>query len=681
MGATPFSVPGATESSFKYCAIGDCHGNFNILRSMLEFAHEQGVSDAVLIGDQVDELKSSKYVNWGGQHDHYVKALRGIDNDHENEGLLNLEEAINLHITRGNHESGLDTAEYQRIADGYDDGNGFNKEKVIALTQNYDATSSVGKYRAKKHLWHATMGCINDKYEPLLPDYTEELSGELLDCGGMHATLSEKGEGSVLFVALDYWFTQDYRKAWLEANKPAEHADVAAWEAAIKANDANAELPDEVLTTLKSGQKITANEYLVLGCEFIETAVEHFKGQFKDLVVYAHYPLAGRNHSGMMKEDNSFPKLEQAGHDKLQANLIKTISDNNGIYLCGHDHFFYKGNVYATELDKSVTDHARYVDKFDFTPFCDSTKNTVGADSNAIVYNKENTHIKQFLVDSSSHKHYTSKRPYERNIEVPFNIHNTDATDRVVNAFLIVEIKGDMKIYHEYGYEHDFHDDMYSTRHDNGKDLAKTEENHLDGSDGNRWKLMSSTVVFANQDHTLVVPANYSYKTEIPASKTAGLKGTTAAILDGNNITFNAMNSDAASDNGAGIGGNKVAAYAEEINFQWLKAESGNVLSDVLFIDGMSEQTGLVLDASGNVVTGSTNGIDSATDDFFIEGDIQADPYTLALDIPAGADEKAVALARYNEETNDWITLDGSVKGGRIQATTRANGFFAVIAK
>ncbi|HGF3724460.1 TPA: metallophosphoesterase [Vibrio parahaemolyticus] len=491
-----------------------------------------------------------------------------------------------------------------------------------------------------KTFWTQGVGSLLDnKANITKPTFLREDTGEHLDCCGLYSFVID----DTLFFGCDPFITVN-------------------WDG-------------DVLTTLADGTPIRKNEDWLLNLDFIESELQRLQGQFNHVVLFCHYPLSGRNHTGQLEEvgkfsvsssgEGLFPNLETQ-HPGITQRFLSLLTEYNVLYVAGHDHIISKSLIYAEGASSDLEVHVHFGD------YAQPENNLLGASATQCFPSNS---IHQYIFGSCSHKHYAIERHYLDKYEVPLMTQATNASSGRVTAFGVFELKGDLQHLTIWGNEHLWYpsDNMVGSWSFDETDGFR-EQYKLDQTDpvtqhflnDAGWKPICRTLsIKGNQ--TTVIPSNYAYNMVIPPSSIDGMRGTSATITEGMNKHFNRQ---------IDSGSNTTYAFAEEIKCLWLQSTHPKVLSDVLMIDGMLEQTGTLTDELGNILNPGEGG------QWYNESIRTQDTFTLTVDISDITSSQELTLARYYEEEDVWLPLVSYIKGGALVAESlHQNGFFAVISK
>lgn len=517
---------------------------------------------------------------------------------------------LNLYPVRGNHE-------------------GLNTE--------HDNPLSPKTFDNMKSDWRNTIGQLLDTHDDLIfPEYIREDTGELLDCSALYAFIL----GRTLFIAGDPYIT-------------------AAWTT----------LPydrEKILTYTSEGEPIYSYQDWVLVYDFMQQVIASKQGEFDHLIMFNHYPLAGRNHAGLLENEvggvpvpGYFPQLETSGSEGITQKFLNLLSEHNAIFLSGHDHIFSKGLIYPQGASTDENEHIHYA------TYENPDDNALGSLAQGLL--PENP-IRQFIFGSCSQKHYDVTRYYADKYEVPLYTLATNRDAGKVSIFAQVKITGDLFDLSVWGNEHDFGSDGFKDQYNLEKQGQDVEQHFLDADN---WQQLSALHSITNSQH-LVVPPNYSYQTDITAETSEGYLGTSAQISDGVNTTFNGLDKSREGITSPA----KYYGFAEELCFKWLISEHWRVFSDVLLINGMADQQGLVTDQNGNETDKSAPGVSIYNDEL-----LTADTFRLGLSMESVPEDQEVTLAFYHEESEQWIELESYQEGGYLYADAlKINGYFAIVA-
>ncbi|WP_407546934.1 metallophosphoesterase family protein [Vibrio parahaemolyticus] len=491
-----------------------------------------------------------------------------------------------------------------------------------------------------KAFWTRGVGSLlDDKTGITKPTFIREDTGEYLDCCGLYSFVIDE----TLFFGCDPFITAN-------------------WDG-------------DVLTTLSDGTLIKKDDDWLLNLDFIESELQRLQSQFNHVVLFCHYPLSGRNHTGQLEEignlaisssgNGLFPNLE-AQHPGITQRFLSLLTKYNVLYVAGHDHIISKSLIYAEGACSDVDEHVHFGD------YAQPENNLFGASATQLFPQNK---IHQYIFGSCSHKHYAIERHYLDKYEIPLMTQATNASRGRITAFGVFELKGDLHHLTIWGNEHLWYlsDELVGSwsfdETDGFREQYKLEqstpvEQHFLDESG--WKPVCRTLsIKGNQ--SVVIPSNYAYNMDIPASNMSGMRGTSATIIEGINEHFNCQ-----IDSESGT----TYAFAEEIKCLWLQSTHPKVLSDVLMIDGMLEQTGTLTDELGNILNPGEGG------QWYNESIRAKDTFTLAFDIDGIDTTQELTLARYYEEEDVWLPLVTHIKGSSIVAESlHQNGFFAVTSK
>ncbi len=491
-----------------------------------------------------------------------------------------------------------------------------------------------------KTFWtHGVGSLLDNKTNITKPTFVREDTGERLECCGLYSFMID----DTLFFGCDPFITVN-------------------WD-------------DSVLTTLTDGTLIRKNDDWLLNLDFIESELKRLEEQFNHVVLFCHYPLSGRNHTGQLEEigkfavsssgDGLFPNLEEQ-HPGITHRFLSLLTKYNALYVAGHDHIISKSLIYA---DGALSEYDKQVH---FGDYAIPEHNLLGA-SAVQLFPQDKVH--QYIFGSCSHKHYAIERHYLDKYEVPLMTQATNASTGRITAFGVFELKGDLHHLTIWGNEHLWYpsDEMMGSwsfdETDGFREQYKLDQNapveqHF--LDKNGWKPICRTLTIKG-NQSVVIPSNYAYNMEIPSSNFEGMHGTSATITEGLNEQFNRQ-----VDSNSDI----TYAFAEEIKCLWLQSEHPRVLSDVLMIDGMLEQTGTLTDELGNILNPGEGG------KWHNESVKTKDAFTLAFDVSGIDSPQELMLARYHEEEDVWLPLVSSIENGTLIATSlQQNGFFAITRK
>ncbi len=600
----PFSIPNDTGISTQFAVIGDVHGNCNILKGVLEEIERQGIKNVLLVGDQTDTPSPEGYIDGRTQADFYLDMIK----EHH------FDTRLNLYPVRGNHEG-------------------------TAVMFSGEALKENNTFDGVKAFWTQGVGSLlHNRSEITKPQYIREDTGDELECCGLYSFVID----DVLFFACDPFITTN-------------------WDSGV-------------LTTLADGTEVSVDDDWLLNLDFMESELERRAGEFSQVVLFCHYPLSGRNHTGQLEEIKLgisssgmgvFPNLEKK-HAGVTKRFLSLLTEHNVLYLAGHDHIISKSLIFQEGASIDDVEHIHFGD------YAVPELNSYGGNAENLFPQSK---IHQYIFGSCSHKHYAIERHYLDKYEIPLMTQATNASSGRVTAFGAFEMKGDMHHLTIWGNEHLWYpsdamlgswsfDETDGFREQYQEDQSEPTEQHF--LDANGWKAISRTLSIKGNE-TLLVPANYAYNMDIPASNDDGMKGTSARIVEGVNQTFNSLT----------YGDDDIQyAFVEEIKCLWLRSVHPRVLSDVLMIDGMLEQTGTVTDDSGNILNVGEGG------QWYNDTVRAKDSFTLAFDLGDIHSERDITLARYIEDEDIWFPLISYIKGGMIYAESlHQNGFFAITRK
>ncbi|KJG06961.1 hypothetical protein UB33_06795 [Photobacterium angustum] len=565
--------------------------------------------------------KSHRFAVIGDNHND-CNILKGMLEEAEKQGIKDIlllgDQVDSYRSSKGN------TAGY--LADGYMrmiKENGFDKKlNFYPIRGNHDTyTDNHDKsYYQVKHFYNNHVGTLVDESVITRPEYLQT-DFNPLDCCSTYSFML----GNTLFVALDFFFT--YR--WTGES-------------------------DIHLTTLHDEvTDIYQGDEWLLNKEFIENTIEKNKGKFNNIIVFGHYPFAGHNHKGDLRDQDQLGRIEEE-HPGFTESLLSLFANNNITYLCGHDHHVAKSLIYPSG-DVSYLD------------------NINSSSSDAF----EQPNFIQMICGSSSYKHYENEYTFLDGYEVPLYLQHTrgvrdntqieEQAPETTNHMMLVEVRGSLMNMTMIGNNHNWQtsDGKYSDDDGFKKSLDNpdAEQFYLEPQN---WHISSVTNLFAN-NQSVVVPPNGSYETNIPSANFSGSKSTVASITSGQNITFNGLRpTEGANEECLDVD------FAEQVSFVWLKSRQEKVLSDVLFIDGMQEQTGVDFDEFGNVVNDMP---------WYIEPKPKTDSFTLTFKtkLPSSISD-GVTIACYDEESEQWESLNTSYQDGCfISENVSQNGFFAIV--
>lgn len=496
-----------------------------------------------------------------------------------------------------------------------------------------------------KNTWRSTIGRLLDTHDDLiLPQYIREDTGELLDCSGLYAFKI----GKTLFIAGDPFISEAWTTSPYDRKK--------------------------VLTYTSEGEAIYSYQDWVLMLDFMKQVVDKNEGQFEHLIVFNHYPLAGRNHAGVLENEvggvpvpGYFPQLENSDNSGITTKVLNFLSEHKALFISGHDHIFSKSLIYPQGADADESLHIHYAD------FENPDNNTIG--SSAVGLFPDNP-IHQIIVGSCSQKHYDVTRYYADQYEVPLYTLSTNRDEGKLSIFAQFKIQGDLIDIGLWGNEHDFKGDGWKDQYKIANEGVEVTQNFLDP---NNWNELSAIRTISNAQK-LVVPPNYSYEVNIaPETNDGGgnFKGTSGQITDGIHTAFNGL--DRPRDPGNVLDGDlpiaaKYYGFSQEINMKWLSSDHAQVLSDVLLIHGMADHQGLITDQNGNETDKSTAGT------IYNDSVISKDTFTIGLSLDGIDDNTPATLAFYHEEAQLWVELESTLSGGYLYAeSVKFNGYFAIV--
>ena len=102
---------------------------------------------------------------------------------------------------------------------------------------------------------------------------------EPLDCSGLYAFKLN----NVLFIAIDIFITEAWTLIPLNRSK--------------------------ILTRTSTGEPIYAYDDWLLVIDFMINILNEHVASVDRIIVFNHYPLAGKNHPGALENDNGFPHV------------------------------------------------------------------------------------------------------------------------------------------------------------------------------------------------------------------------------------------------------------------------------------------------------------------------------------------------------------------------------------
>ncbi|EAR53473.1 hypothetical protein SKA34_07633 [Photobacterium sp. SKA34] len=565
--------------------------------------------------------QSHRFIVIGDNHND-CNILKGMLEEAENQGIkdiLLLGDQVDNYSSHEGKPAGYLADSYMNIIKENEFDKKFNFYPVRGNHDTYSDDEDNNYYKIKS-FYNEHVGKLVNENVITRPSYTQ-FDGNPLDCCSTYSFIL----GSTLFIALDFFFTHKWK-----------------------------EEGDDYLTLLHDKETgIYQGEEWLLNKEFIEETIKNNKGKFDNIITFGHYPFAGHNHGGDLRGDLKDIENKRPGFTK---SLLSVFSDNNIVYLCGHDHHVSKSLIYPSGS-------MSYVDNL----------------TDASPENFEQPHFIQMICGSSSYKHYANEYTVLDGYEVPLYLQHTRGVrdndqlngkaPETTNHMMVVELRGSLMNMTMLGNSHNWQTSDGNFSDDDGFRNSLIDPNaeqfYLDP---NNWHISSVTNLF-REHQSLIVPPNGNYEAYVSSAKFSGNRATTMSISSGKNETFNSLcPTERAKEKYECLD----LGFAEQISFVWLKSRQEKVLSDVLFIDGMQEQSGVNMDEFGNVVNDMP---------WYIEPKPKTDSFTLTFKtkLPSSISD-GVTMACYDEASEQWEPLNTSYQDGCfISENVSQNGFFAIV--
>lgn len=301
LDADPFIIPNYNENDpiSRFAAIGDVHSNCSLLDNMLSKCELDGIPTVLLIGDSAESFYqqnddgSLMYPNYPkGEPQGYKEFIM------EQQGW---DRRLDIYPTRGNHCVKMD------------------HQIVSGLTGKTIVVEGKDGYIEMQRQWHETVGqYLNGKSLIKPSDYyeyatiTDTLSEKLeqLVSDGLHddstrlynpATYAFIKDGT-LFISLDTQFTM----GWATLNREDITSSLINTYLVTDQNLFNNSYRDlgnepfDPITITSDGKPIYVGCEWMLLFDFIKVVMSDYKGQYKNVVTFYHFPMCGRNHGGQL---------------------------------------------------------------------------------------------------------------------------------------------------------------------------------------------------------------------------------------------------------------------------------------------------------------------------------------------------------------------------------------------
>ncbi len=384
---------------------------------------------------------------------------------------------------------------------------------------------------------------------------------------------------------------------------------------------------------------------------WLQDVLEKHKHSVKHRVVFAHEPLAPKkrpltgsqginttnapteNLFGLDIGQIGYMHMQEAIAPNLTQDILSLFAEHQVMYLSGHDHQY--------------------------------SRSLIRANSNAPVKNM----FTQIITGNASWKAYENRFGFSPEYEVGLAQHNfVDEHHRTSSlSFVIVEMSSrEIRItnwYHPISFSpNDMTQGLHWESHNQqwlkptlDKASNKVNWQRLDAN----WQKGDVYHYAIDADKRIVKPRqNYWFTSEAP--KKSGYLGSSAAIYDGYNLTFNTHQIQTPSGD---THHKKRVPLNELLTFSWFNDNDSITVSDIVMISGISGQTGSSFDAQGLPLTASPStfffdnkGKQVANPETITSEQAQqgyADTVTLSLSVP-NAQLTNAYLARYDDNNRQW---------------------------
>lgn len=353
---------------------------------------------------------------------------------------------------------------------------------------------------------------------------------------------------------------------------------------------------------------------------WIEDVIESNKDEVDHIFVFAHEPFTTRKRPHAVESEEyyslmdpiegkmSYSDISQLGLLSLQDrsetglmnNLLSLFAKNRVHYISGHDHQYIRSLIH-TEENNSKSDY-----------------------------------FYQTIAGNASFKSYTNNYGVYDPLETGLAQDNYGG-DINAASFLIYEIAGKQVTMEYWVAEHTL--------------TVENQEDNLTWENP-KWVLGDKVTYTSDAKQYVVAPReNYWGVSEQPADE--NYIGTSVAILEGYNQIFNIYETK-----GENLTLPKEDKMSELISFSWFYDQDETTLSDIVLIDGMHQQSGIRVNAKGEVMDDQTHipasiaNVDATK--AYSRAD-NADTYVLSLSVPKDIDITTTTIGYFDESTQSWV--------------------------
>jgi len=350
---------------------------------------------------------------------------------------------------------------------------------------------------------------------------------------------------------------------------------------------------------------------------WLKEVIERHSSQVEHIIVFGHEPLSTRKRPHAVNDEEYFDlmnpecgkmirfDISQLGHLALQNraqpglmnDVLQLFANYKVQYISGHDHQYSRSLIYPNKSDKMAFFH-------------------------------------QIIAGNVSFRNHDNRYGINKQYETGIAQDNFSGQTKKA-TILIVEISGrQMTTKYLYAKHNFFPKDQFKR--------LKWENP--------QWEL-GDKISYTTDATQYVVPPRGNYWIYSEAKDSRYL-GTNASIFEGYNMTFNSYEAI-----GEHLTLSKVDHMSKLISLSWFKKNNPNIVSDILLIDGMSQQDGYYADAKGNQIEENpfvTDQICAGNRTGKMDKDDKVDPYVLALSVPKDIVLESVILGHYNESKETW---------------------------
>lgn len=361
---------------------------------------------------------------------------------------------------------------------------------------------------------------------------------------------------------------------------------------------------------------------------WLEKTFDQYAEQADRVVVFLHEPLFGRSYdkTGQINHGWKYIDALDNGVDDLNERLSSLFTDYEVTVYSGHDHQYSRSLIYPKGVESGKS-------------FLNITSGNLSYKS----YPNKVGYYPEFEQALSQDNFDPSKAEYDSELENAATI-------------IVVEVEGKKTTQSYYRASHSLtHDDTLA-----GKTWDDPE-----------WKLVDR-FSFTTDATQKVVKAGDSYAMESSSKGMKGYYGSTAAILDGKNQTFDTVEAAGMEYSnpitGIAFSVEKGTRYnlSKLVSMSWYAKPDGSTETDIIQIDGLAQQDSSLLRYWGAAEVSPSKTDQSSGNSNHIMDSSQTDAYVLAFEVPAWAQPSELILSR----------LDGDKWEAAVEPDNFINGAY-----